>query len=106
MGYWSLSHYIKTNTKEAVKYCFSFEKALVLEAKHKNVDGVICGHIHHGELTTFDSIIYGNCGDWVESCSMIVECDDGQLQLLKWDDIVNEENQKRLSKSKGGKRPA
>lgn len=99
--HWSLSQRIKYRVKSAVNFIGNYQQAIIKAAHHHDVDGVICGHIHHGEVTTFDGIIYGNCGDWVESCSMIVECDDGQLQLLKWDDIVNEENQKRLSKSKG-----
>lgn len=82
-GYYSLSHKIKTNVKEAVKYAVSFENALVEEAKRHNVDGVICGHIHYPDQKEIDGIEYHNTGCWVEMATAIVEEDDGTLKLLK-----------------------
>jgi hypothetical protein len=29
--------------------------------------------------------LYANCGDWVDSCSAIVEHFDGRLELIIWD---------------------
>lgn len=84
-GYWSLSHFIKSNTKEAVKYCFKFEEALVFEAKRKGVDGVICGHIHNPAQKIIEGVEYHNCGCWVEMATAIVETDDGELKLLEID---------------------
>lgn len=80
--YWSLSHFLKSNTKEAVKYCFKFEEALVFEAKRNKVNGVICGHIHSPVQKIVDGIEYHNCGCWVEMATAIVETDDGELKLL------------------------
>ena len=82
--YWSLSAYLKHKVKNAVNFISSFEETVVRESKHANVDGVICGHIHHAELRTIDGIIYGNSGDWVESCTALVEHKDGRLEILRW----------------------
>lgn len=85
MDYWSLSHYIKVNTKEAVKFCFKFEKALVEAAKHNNADGVICGHIHYPCQKMIDGIEYHNTGCWIELATAIVEHEDGKLELIDLD---------------------
>ena len=83
--YWSLSHYLKVNTKEAVNFCFKFERALVEVAKHKKVDGVICGHIHYPCQKMIDGIEYHNTGCWIELATVIVEHDDGKLELIDLD---------------------
>lgn len=75
---------MKRQVKDVVKYISNYERALVTQAIHSKVDGVICGHIHHGELTVMDNIIYGNCGDWIESCTAIVEHHTGELELIHW----------------------
>jgi UDP-2,3-diacylglucosamine pyrophosphatase LpxH len=82
--YWSLSAYLKHKVKNAVNFISSFEETVVRESKHSNVDGVVCGHIHHAELRTIDGVIYGNSGDWVESCTALVEHFDGRLEVLRW----------------------
>lgn len=82
-GYWSLSHFLKTNAKKAVEFCCKFEDALVYEAKRKGVDGVICGHIHNPKQTMIGDIEYHNTGCWVEMASAIVELEDGTLKLLE-----------------------
>ena len=82
--HWSLAGYIKRRVKNAVNYIGSFEDALAFLAKERQVDGVVCGHIHHAELRQIDDILYCNDGDWVESCSALVEHSDGELELLYW----------------------
>jgi UDP-2,3-diacylglucosamine pyrophosphatase LpxH len=82
--YWSLSSYIKRRVKDAVSYIDDFEVALADEARRRGVDGVICGHIHKAEIRTFDNILYCNDGDWVESCTALVEHPDGRLEILEW----------------------
>lgn len=85
-GYWSLSAYLKNQVKEAVKYIGNFEEAVVHSARERNVQGVICGHIHHAVISDFDGLIYANCGDWVESCTALAEDTEGQLHLIHWID--------------------
>ncbi|WP_025896845.1 UDP-2,3-diacylglucosamine diphosphatase [Sneathiella glossodoripedis] len=82
--YWSLSAYLKLKVKNAVQFIAEFENALAGVAKKKNVDGVICGHIHHPEIRDINGITYCNDGDWVESCSALVEHYDGHLEIIKW----------------------
>ena len=86
-SYWSLSAYLKHKVKNAVEYISNYENAVVAEARRRNADGVICGHIHTAEIRTSDGILYCNDGDWVESCTALVEHDDGRLEILKWADL-------------------
>lgn len=87
-GYWSLSAYLKYRVKSAVNVIGDFENMLSGEARRRGVDGIICGHIHHAQSTTFGDVHYVNCGDWVESCTAVVEHDDGQLEVVRWRDVV------------------
>jgi UDP-2,3-diacylglucosamine pyrophosphatase LpxH len=83
--YWSMSAYIKHRVKNAVNFIFSFEEALIREAGEQEMDGVICGHIHHAAIRQVaDSFSYCNCGDWVESCTALVEDRAGQISILRW----------------------
>ncbi|MCX7054300.1 MAG: UDP-2,3-diacylglucosamine diphosphatase [Proteobacteria bacterium] len=82
--YWSLAAFLKHKVKNAVKYIANFERALAVEARRRGVDGVICGHIHRAEITEIDGILYCNDGDWVESCTTLVEDFTGRLSLLRW----------------------
>jgi UDP-2,3-diacylglucosamine pyrophosphatase LpxH len=85
--YWSLSSYLKHKVKNAVRFIANFEEATIEVARHRGVDGIVCGHIHHAELRTIGSITYANDGDWVESCTALVEHRDGRLEILRWADI-------------------
>ena len=82
--YWSLSAWLKRQVKEAVKAIDRFETALADDARARGFDGVVCGHIHHAEMRDVQGIAYMNCGDWVESCTALVEHHDGRFELLEW----------------------
>jgi len=82
--YWSLSQWLKRQVKEAVKAIDRFETALSADAASRGFDGVVCGHIHHAEMRTVNGILYCNSGDWVESCTALVEHSDGRLEILEW----------------------
>ena len=84
--YWSLSAYLKRRVKNAMQYITSFGEAVADEARRRGVEGVICGHIHHAELRKIGDILYCNSGDWVESCTALVEHFDGRLEILYWID--------------------
>ncbi len=88
LTYWSLSAWAKRKVKNAVNYIGRFEEFLAAEARRHEADGVICGHIHHPALRDLLGIRYGNAGDWVESCTAIVEHYDGRLELIRWTDLV------------------
>jgi UDP-2,3-diacylglucosamine pyrophosphatase LpxH len=87
-SYWSLSAYMKQRAKRAVEFVGRFELALVEEAKRRGVDGVICGHIHTAELKDMQGMTYVNDGDWVESCTALVEHLDGRLEILHWPAVM------------------
>ncbi|HEY0204299.1 MAG TPA: UDP-2,3-diacylglucosamine diphosphatase [Acetobacteraceae bacterium] len=82
--YWSLSAWLKRRVKEAVKAIDRFEGAVAGEARRRGFDGVVCGHIHHAEMREVGGVLYLNDGDWVESCTALVEHHDGRLELIDW----------------------
>jgi UDP-2,3-diacylglucosamine pyrophosphatase LpxH len=86
LPYWSLSQWAKLKVKNAVNYIGEFETALAGEAARHHADGVICGHIHHAAIRQFGGTQYINCGDWVESCSAVVEHPDGKFEIISWVD--------------------
>ncbi len=86
MRYRSVSLFLKQQVKEAVDFISRFEDALKSETLRRGLDGVVCGHIHKAELCELDGLIYGNDGDWVESCTALVEHPDGRLELMQWRD--------------------
>jgi UDP-2,3-diacylglucosamine pyrophosphatase LpxH len=83
-SHFSLSQYVKYSVKQAVSFISDYENAVVKSVKDKCVDGVVTGHIHHAEIRDIDGLIYINCGDWVESCTAIVETIDGKLKIVKF----------------------
>lgn len=82
LGHWSLSAYVKAEVKNVVSFIGSFEEAVVRYARDFDVDSVLCGHIHTATVRDIKGITYYNTGDWVESCTAVVENYDGSLELL------------------------
>lgn len=82
--YWSLSAWLKQRVKDAVNYIGRFEALVADEARRRGLDGVVCGHIHKAEIRMIDGAHYGNSGDWVESCTALVERFDGSLEIVTW----------------------
>ncbi len=100
LSYWSLSAKVKYKVKSAVQIISDFEHYIVDAAKRHQADGVVCGHIHHAEIKPYGSILYCNDGDWVESCTALVEWFDGRLEIINWtktDSPNNDETQFSLS---------
>jgi UDP-2,3-diacylglucosamine pyrophosphatase LpxH len=84
LDYWSLSAFLKSRVKNALRFIDDFESALAEEACRRNLDGVICGHIHKAEMRRIGGTLYVNDGDWVESCTALVEHAEGRLEILHW----------------------
>jgi UDP-2,3-diacylglucosamine pyrophosphatase LpxH len=84
LGYWSLSAYAKRRVKDAVSFIGKFEAAVAHYAERHHVDAVLCGHIHSPGIREFGKVTYYNCGDWVESCSALVEGEDGIISLINY----------------------
>jgi UDP-2,3-diacylglucosamine pyrophosphatase LpxH len=88
LPYWSLSKHAKHKVKNAVEFISRFEEAVAHEAKTKNVNGVVCGHIHTAEVRQYSDVTYYNDGDWVEGCTALVEHFDGRMEILHWADEI------------------
>jgi len=84
LPHWSLSMYLKHKAKTAVQYIGSFEESVAKAARKRGVETVVCGHIHQAEMREIEGILYCNDGDWVESCTSLVEDMDGGLSLIDW----------------------
>src|SRR5881392_1792893 len=84
LGYWSLSAYAKQRVKDAVSFIGKFEAAVAHYAERYHVDAVLCGHIHSPAIREFAGVTYYNCGDWVESCTAMVEQRDGRIELVSY----------------------
>jgi UDP-2,3-diacylglucosamine pyrophosphatase LpxH len=84
LTYWSFSAWAKHSVKRAVCFISAFEETLSGEARRRNADGVICGHIHHAAIREIGGIRYMNCGDWVESATALVERRDGLFEIIRW----------------------
>ena len=83
-GYWSLAGYAKRRIKTALNFIFDFEDSAIHHARERGLDGVVCGHIHWATIKEVGGLLYVNCGDWVDSCTAIVEHFDGRLELVVW----------------------
>jgi UDP-2,3-diacylglucosamine pyrophosphatase LpxH len=82
--YWSLAQHVKSRVGGAIRYVEAFQRASLAAAREARVDGVVCGHIHQAGVVERDGLIYCNDGDWVESCSALVEDQRGELSLVRW----------------------
>ncbi len=84
LPYWSFSQWSKDKVKSAVSFVTAFEEAVVNDARKLDAKIVLCGHIHKAVIRHFGDITYVNCGDWVESCTAVLENDDGSLEICHW----------------------
>jgi UDP-2,3-diacylglucosamine pyrophosphatase LpxH len=84
LPYWSLSKVAKHKVKNAVEFISSYEEVVARAAAERDLDGVVCGHIHTAEMRDLGGVTYYNDGDWVESCTALVEHFDGRMEVLHW----------------------
>jgi UDP-2,3-diacylglucosamine pyrophosphatase LpxH len=82
-SYWPLAERLKLAVSTSVRYIERFEEAALAHARARGFDGIICGHIHRANLRRADGSIYANTGDWVESCSALIEENNGELRLWR-----------------------
>jgi UDP-2,3-diacylglucosamine pyrophosphatase LpxH len=82
--YWSLAQHVKSRIGKAMRYVEKFQRASLRAAAEGGFDGVVCGHIHKADLVERDGLVYCNDGDWVESCTALVEDLHGALRLISW----------------------
>lgn len=82
--YYPLPERVKLSIRTSLRYIEHFERLAAERARGQGYDGVVCGHIHRANLTRIGGTLYGNTGDWVESCSALIEGERGELTLLRW----------------------
>ena len=104
-GYWSLSGYAQRMVKETVNFIGESEQAVSHAVKQRDVDGVICGHIHAATIKDLDGITYVNCGDWVDSCTAVIEDADGHMQLIEWGVVPRHAGRNASGETWSGVRP-
>jgi len=92
LQYWSLSQYLKHQVKNAVSYIADFEMIMAREARLRDCQGVVCGHIHKAEIRMIDNLLYCNDGDWVESLTALVETHEGELKIVHWPHILGDQH--------------
>ena len=97
LRHWSLATYLKRTVKNAVAFIGKFEEAVARETLARGLDGAICGHIHHAQIRRIGRVLYCNDGDWVESCTALVEGFDGTFQVVGADGEPLIEEQPRLT---------
>ena len=95
LPYWSLAAHLKKRVKNAVSFISRYEEVVAQAAAERQIDGVVCGHIHSAEIRQFGAITYYNDGDWVESCTALVEHGDGRMEILDWAERRREEARER-----------
>src|SRR4029078_3569152 len=74
----------RQRVRDAVSFIGKFEEAVAHYASRYQVSAVLCGHIHRAGIRDFGNITYYNCGDWVESCTALVERYDGTIARLDY----------------------
>lgn len=82
-GHWSLADYAKRNVLKAVSFISDYEASIIHNVRRFGLDGAICGHIHTPVIKQIDGLTYMNCGDWVDSCTGIIEHHDGTMELVR-----------------------
>ena len=102
LPYWSLAAHLKKKVKNAVQFISSFEEVVAHAAHERGADGVVCGHIHSAEIRQIGDVTYYNDGDWVESCTALVEHGDGRMEIIDWaEHKALEAHEARRSQAKG-----
>jgi UDP-2,3-diacylglucosamine pyrophosphatase LpxH len=82
--YYPVAERLKLSIGPSARYIDQFEHVAARHAHAQGYDGVVCGHIHRARLCHIEGTLYCNTGDWVESCSALIETARGELQLLRW----------------------
>lgn len=101
MPYWSLSKTAKHKVKNAVEFISRYEEVVAKAAGERGIDGVVCGHIHTAEMRDFGEVAYYNDGDWVESCTALVEHFDGRMEILHWPEEIARREQESVAVAAG-----
>lgn len=92
----SLVNFVKKNVRLIEEFTDKFERAVTAEADKRGYDGVICGHIHRAMNRRIEGMEYWNCGDWVDSCTAVVEDLDGKMSIVEWQETDDGEHEVKI----------
>ena len=92
-SYWPLAARLKLMARTSIRYIEHFEERAAAHAHSRGFDGIICGHIHRPNLRRAGDVTYCNIGDWVESCSALIEDAQGELHLWRLGDAPDKRAQ-------------
>jgi UDP-2,3-diacylglucosamine pyrophosphatase LpxH len=81
---WSLSQWTRQRVKRSTDYLGAFERQITQLAAEHDACGVICGHVHQAAMHERGGVLYINCGDWLESCTAVIERFDGAFEIKSW----------------------
>ncbi|MDD3263053.1 MAG: hypothetical protein PHR61_04340 [Candidatus Absconditabacteria bacterium] len=86
----SKEHYVPFSERSKMRFKRHFfpkktlhKKAFAL-AKEKGCDGIIIGHYHMPDHVKNHTMEYFNTGDWISSCTAVVENKKGDLELIHY----------------------
>jgi UDP-2,3-diacylglucosamine pyrophosphatase LpxH len=82
-SYWPLAERLKLAVRTSARFIERFENAAITHARARGYDGIVCGHIHRANLRRSAGVVYCNTGDWVESCSALIEDAHGELRVWR-----------------------
>jgi UDP-2,3-diacylglucosamine pyrophosphatase LpxH len=88
----SLSRWVKLKVKSAVSFVGKYEEQLQQLATSRDCKGIICGHIHSPADKVIGTTHYLNSGDWVESLTAILEHDNGQFEVVTYNQFCERTN--------------
>ncbi len=88
----SLSAWANLKVMDIVNRIGNYERAVLSEAERHGVQGVICGHIHHASMHDEFGIRYINTGDWIDSCTAVVEHGSGKLEIVRWKHALRQDH--------------
>ena len=100
--YLSISKVLKAKVKGAVSFVCNYEDQLQKLAERNGYRGIVAGHIHTASDKMMGDIHYLNSGDWVESCTFIVEHFDNTFEVVNYSDFLSrlEEKANRMQDPK------
>ena len=84
LPHWSLALWLSQKSGKARKFVDAFEQAVSEAAARRGYDGVVCGHIHRPAIKNIAGVQYYNTGDWMDSCTALVEPHRGPIRLGRW----------------------
>lgn len=84
----SLAAAVKSRVGSAVAYVERFEKSVCDMARLRGCVGAITGHIHVAGDKVIDGVHYLNSGDWVESCTALLQGPGGgPFELVRYQPV-------------------